>query len=60
MLETLNWSTIKTPATAGFAAFHRRSERGAGAIAPAIVGVLAFVGLVAVWYALYQAIQFPF
>ena len=60
MLDTLNWLTITTPFIAGFAAFGWGKEQGEGFIVPAVVGVLAFIGLVAVWYVLYQLIEFPF
>jgi len=59
MIETLNWLTITTPFIAGFAAYQWGNERGEGVVVPAVVGILAFVGLVAIWYVLYQAIEFP-
>ena len=59
MIETLNWMTITTPFIAGFSAYKWGKDSGNGELAPALVGVLAFCGLVAVWYVLYQAIEFP-
>ena len=59
VIETLNWLTISTPFFAGFAAFDWGQGSGNGSALPALVGVLAFLGLLAVWYVLYQMIQFP-
>jgi hypothetical protein len=59
MIETLNWLTITTPFIAGFSAYSWGQKSGEGKLIPAVVGLLAFVGLIAVWWVLYQAIEFP-
>jgi len=59
MIEKRNWLTITRPCIAGFTAFNRGHERGEGPVVPTLVGISAFTGLIAVWYALYQVIEFP-
>ncbi len=59
MIKTLNWLTITTPFIAGFTAYNWGKEASQDELVPALVGVLAFIGLVAVWYALFQFIEFP-
>ena len=59
MLKTLNWLIITTPFIAGFAAFQWGEQAGEGKLIPALVGLLAFLGLIFVWYVLYQFIEFP-
>ena len=59
IVETLNWLTITTPFIAGFSAFKWGQESGEGRIFPAIVGALSFLGLVAIWYVLFQFTEFP-
>lgn len=58
-IETLNWLTITTPFFAAFGAYGWGEQSGNGKAIPALVGLLAFIGLVAIWYVLYQFIQFP-
>tara|TARA_R110000787_G_scaffold166449_3_gene279436 strand:+ start:866 stop:1066 length:201 start_codon:yes stop_codon:yes gene_type:complete len=60
MLETLNWLTITTPFIAGFTAYQWGQGAGEGKTIPALVGLLAFLGLIFIWYILYQFTQFPF
>lgn len=60
MLDTLNWLTITTPFIAGFAAYSWGEAAGEGKAVPAFIGVLAFLGLIFVWYVLYQFVEFPF
>ena len=59
MLETLNWLTITTPFIAGFYAFNWGQQAGEGKVIPAVVGLLAFIGLIAIWWTLYLATGFP-
>ena len=59
LIGTLNWLTITTPFIAGFAAYNWGAQSGEGKLIPAIVGALSFVGLVAIWYVLYQFAKFP-
>jgi len=59
LIETLNWLTITTPFIAGFTAYNWGNNLGEGKAIPALVGALSFVGLIAVWYVLYQWIEFP-
>ncbi len=60
LLETLNWLTITTPFFAGFTIFNWGESEGEGNLARLFLGVLGFLGLVAIWYFLYQYIKFPF
>jgi hypothetical protein len=60
LIDTLNWLTITTPFIAGFAAYNWGRQTGEGKAIPAVVGVLSFCGLVAIWYVLYQFLEFPF
>ena len=60
VLEKVNWLTITTPFIAGYTALNWGRENGEGIIIPALVGLLAFLGLIAVWYVLYQFAEFPF
>ena len=59
LIETLNWLTITTPFIVGFAAYSWGSNSGNGKAIPALVGLLGFFGLVAIWYVLFQWIEFP-
>jgi hypothetical protein len=59
VIETLNWITITTPFIAGFTAYQWGNTTGEGKVIPALIGGLAFLGLIAVWYILYQFIEFP-
>lgn len=60
MLETLNWLTITTPFFAGYAAFDWGRNAGEGNVVPLIVGALAFLGLIFVWFIMFQFLRFPF
>ena len=60
MLETLNWLRITTLFIAGYSAFSWGKKAGEGIVLPAVVGSLAFVGLIAIWYALFQFTGFPY
>jgi hypothetical protein len=59
LIEGLNWLTITTPFIAGFAAYNWGQAANEGKAVPAFVGMLAFIGLVAIWYILYKFIAFP-
>lgn len=60
VLETLNWRMITTPFIAGFSTCQWGQQADGGKAIPALVGSLAFLGLIFVWYVLYQFIKFPF
>lgn len=47
------------PIIGGFSAFSWDQNAGKDQAFPALVGLLSFVGLFAVWYVLYQFIEFP-
>jgi hypothetical protein len=59
VIFTLNWLTITTPFIAGFSAYTWGRQQGEGTVIPAIVGTLAFLGLVAIWYITHLWIDFP-
>jgi len=59
LVETLNWLTITTPFFAGYLAYNWGSASGDGKALPALVGLLSFIGLIAIWYVLYQWAEFP-
>ncbi|MCF6315442.1 MAG: hypothetical protein L3J30_03960 [Marinosulfonomonas sp.] len=59
LIKTLNWLTITTPFIAGFAAGNWGSVSGNGKAVPAFVGLSSFLGLIAVWYVLFQWTEFP-
>lgn len=59
MLDTLNWLTITTPFIAAFTVYRWGGDAGDGRFVPALLGSLAFVGLIAIWYILFLIVEFP-